>query len=286
MLYAHAVFERPMTAGHEPSATTTLLRADHPWSDAFLATLYDLFPFESDLPLYLELAAAQGGRVLELACGSGRVLLPLVGAGHQVVGLDASPHMLALARGKLTAAGPSAAARARLIQGDMRDFDLGELFDLAIVAVKSFAYLVERADQQRALTVIAGHLRPGGLLALDLLHPSPAWLLQPPGSLHQDLVQPVPERGVTLARTEAVVSTDLTRQVRVIRSAYELVTDEGLVTKRFVEWPYRYIYRFEAEHLLERAGLEVEAIYGGYQREPFTSESRTMLVLARRPAPP
>jgi hypothetical protein len=167
----------------------------------------------------------------------------------------------------------------------MRAFELDQLFDLAVIAVKSFAYLISRADQQRALAAVAAHLRPDGLLALDLLHPSPAWLLEPPGSLHQDLVQHVPERGVTLARTETVVSTDLAEQVRVIRSAYEVVADDGSVTKRFVEWPYRYTYRFEAEHLLERAGFHVEAIYGGYQREPFTTDSRTLLILARRSAP-
>ncbi|MDP8924845.1 MAG: hypothetical protein M3O34_18495, partial [Chloroflexota bacterium] len=153
------------------------------------------------------------------------------------------------------------------------------------IAVKSFAYLIARADQQAALAAVAAHLRPGGLLALDLLHPSPAWLLEPPGSLRQDLVEHVPEQGLTVARTEAVVSTDLAAQVRVIRSAYEIVADGGSVTKRFVEWPYRYTYRFEAEHLLERAGFEIEAIYGGYQREPFTSDSPTLLVLARRRGP-
>ena len=249
-----------------------------------MAGLYDLFPFEADLPLYRELAAVQGGRVLELACGSGRVLVPLVQARNRVVGLDASPHMLALARQKLEAAGPDAAARARLVQGDMREFQLDETFDCAVVAVKSLAYLTQRADQQRVLAGIARHLRPGGLLALDLLNPDPAWLLQRPGSLHQDLVQRIPERGVTLARTETVVSTDLAAQVRVIRSAYELVTDAGAVTKRFVEWPYRYVYRFEAELLLEQAGFEIEAVYGGYAREPFVSDSRTMLMLARRPS--
>jgi SAM-dependent methyltransferase len=279
------MLEDQTTADRPPTPSGALLRADHPWDDAFLASLYDLFPFEADLPLYLELAAAQGGRVLELACGSGRVLVPLVQAGHQVVGLDASPHMLALAREKLAAAGLADVTRARLIQGDMRELALGEVFDLAIVAVKSLAYLVHRADHQRVLAAIAEHLRPGGLLVLDLLHPSPAWLLQPPGSLHQDLVQHLPERGLTLARTETAVSTDLAAQVRVIRSAYELVTDDGAVTKRFVEWPYRYIYRFEAEHLLERAGFEVEALYGGYAREPFVSDSRTMLFLARRNRP-
>jgi SAM-dependent methyltransferase len=166
----------------------------------------------------------------------------------------------------------------------MRAFALDGPFDLAIVAVKSFAYLTDRAEQLRMLATIAAHLRPGGLLALDLLHPHPAWLLEPPGSLRQDLVARVAEGGVTVVRTEAVVSIDLAAQVRVIRSAYEVVSDDGRVTKRYVEWPYRYTYRFEAEHLLERAGFAVEAVHGGYAREPFGAESRTMLFLARRRA--
>jgi len=275
-----------MRSDAHPTPAGALIRADQPWDDAILAGLYDLFPFDADIPLYLELASAQGGRVLEVACGSGRVLVPQARAGHHVVGLDASPHMLARAHEKLTAAGLGESGRVRLVQGDMRTFELGEVFDLAVIAVKSFAYLLTRADQQRALAAVAAHLRPGGLLALDLLHPSPAWLLEPPGSLRQDLVQHVPERSVTLARTEAVVSTDLADQVRVIRSAYEVVADDGSVTKRFVEWPYRYTFRFEAEHLLERAGFEIDAVYGGYRREPFTSESRTMLLLARRVGAP
>jgi hypothetical protein len=93
----------------------------------------------------------------------------------------------------------------------------------------------------------------------------------------------VPERAFTLSRVESVVSTDLARQVRIIRSAYEVIDDRGQVLeKRFVEWPYRWTYRFEAEHLLERAGLEVEAVYGGYQREPFTSASPAMVFVARK----
>ena len=274
-----------MPSEHDTSSFAALVQADHPWGDAALARLYDLFPFQADLPLYLDLAAAQGGHVLELACGSGRVLVPLAQAGHRVVGLDVSPYMLELAGEKLVTAGPEAMARAQLVQGDMRGFTLGTRFDLAVIAVKSFAYLIERVDQQRVLAAVATHLRPGGVLALDLMHPAPAWLLRPPGSLHQDLVQHVPERGVTLARTETVVSTDLAAQVRMIRSAYEIVADDGSVTKRFVEWPYRYSYRFEVELLLERAGFEVDGIYGGYEYEPFVSDSPLMLVLARRATP-
>ena len=73
---------------------------DQPWDDADIASLYDAFPFTDDLDFYAGLAGTQGGRVLELGCGSGRILVPLARAGHHVVGVDTSPHMLALACGE------------------------------------------------------------------------------------------------------------------------------------------------------------------------------------------
>jgi SAM-dependent methyltransferase len=258
-----------------------LVRADHPWADAQLAQLYDVFPFEGDLPFYLDLARAEGGRVLEVACGSGRVAVPLARAGHHVVGIDISPHMLALALAKLDRTGTSA----HLEQADMRTFDVRRHgpFDLAIVAVKSFAYLTEPADQLAALERIAEHLRPDGLFAIDFLHPRPDWIGAPNGSMRADLLAYSAEHGFTLSRVESVVSTDLSRQVRVIRSAYEAVDERGaVISKRFVEWPYRWTHRFEAEHLLARRGFEIEAVYGGYERETFTAESSTMLFLARK----
>jgi len=240
-----------------------------------------MFVFEDDLPLYNDLAQHQGPRVLEVACGSGRVLVPLVRNGLTVVGVDASPHMLALADAKLSAEG----LEAQLVQDDMRTFQLDTAqFDLAIVAVKSFAYLLEPADQLRCLETIRTHLRPAGMLAMDLMHPSLEWLTAPRGSMRDDLLTYVPQHGYTLSRVESVVSVDRARQVRVIRSIYETVDDGGhVIDKRFVEWPYRWLHRFEAEHLLVRAGFEVEAVYGGYQREPFTSDSATMLFVATRP---
>ncbi|MGI8825154.1 MAG: class I SAM-dependent DNA methyltransferase [Chloroflexota bacterium] len=271
-----------MSLPHHEGADGAFIRAGQPWEDAALSGLYDAFPFDADLPLYQELAREQGGHVLEPACGSGRALVPLAEAGNRITGLDASEHMLALAREKLAASGTEVERRVHLQRGDMRSFDFGEKFDLAIIAVKSFAYLIERSEQQRTLTAVAAHLRPGGLLALDLLHPSPEWLMEAPGSLRQDQVRYVPYLGATVARTETMVSVDMARQVRVIRSAYEIVAGDGSVKKRIVEWPYRYTYRFEAEHLLERAGFDIQAVYGGYQREPFVSDSAVMLFLARK----
>jgi hypothetical protein len=78
-----------------------------------------------------------------------------------------------------------------------------------------------------------------------------------------------------------LVSTDLATLVRVTRSAYETVSD-GVVTKHFVEWPFRYTHRFEAEHLLEQAGFVVESVQGGYRGEAFTSDSSVFLLVGRR----
>jgi SAM-dependent methyltransferase len=259
-----------------------LVRVEQPWVDRELAQLFDAFPFAADLPVYLSLAAQEGGRVLELCCGTGRVLVPLVRDGHTVTGLDASEPMLDVARRKLAAQGLAVAERARLVAGDIREFDLPGSFDLALIASNSLSYLVERADQLRAFERITAHLRPEGLFAWDLFNPTPSWLAQAAGSLRQDLVQHDSERGLTVARTETVVSTDLAAQVRIIRSAYEVIDGGGRVTKRFVEWPFRYTFRFEAEHLLERAGFRIEALHGGYAGEPFGAESPKMLFLARR----
>ncbi|HET7035222.1 MAG TPA: class I SAM-dependent methyltransferase [Thermomicrobiaceae bacterium] len=269
-----------MTLPETRAAESAYIVAEQPWGNALLAQLYDVFPFDADIPFYQELAGREA-QVLELACGTGRVLVPLAAAGHEITGLDASPHMLALARAKLAAVGPQVAERANLVEGDMRGFSLDREFDLAIIAAKSIAYLTDRREQLQALRAVTAHLRPGGRLALDLLHPAPAFLAERPGSLRQDVAQVLAD-GRLVARTETLVDNDRAAQVRRIRSAYEIVAPDGAVTKHYVEWPYRYLFRFEAEHLLERAGFTVEALYGGYQHEPFVSDSPLMLFVARR----
>lgn len=254
---------------------------EHPWTEQQFARLYDAFPFDADVPFYLELARQAGGHVLEIGCGTGRLLLPLAQAGHRVSGVDVSPHMLAVARAKLTGHGDEIAGRVRLVQCDVRELVLDGPADLAVIPVKTFAYFVDRADQVEALTRIARCLRAGGLLALDLLNPTAEWVSRPDGSVRQDVAGEIDEQ--TVVRTETAVSTDTARQVRVVRSVYDVVAPDGTVRKRMVQWPFRWTYRFEAELLLERAGLRVEAVYGGYEREPYSADSRCLLLVARRP---
>ena len=129
----------------------------------------DLEGMEDDLPFLEGMAARCGSPLLELACGTGRALLPLARRGFQLTGVDVSPAMLAIARGRLQEAGLD--GRVRLVQQDMRDLDLGGRFNLAFALVNSFSHMLTLDDQLAALAAVRRHLEPGGILILDLFNP-------------------------------------------------------------------------------------------------------------------
>ncbi|MTI95244.1 MAG: class I SAM-dependent methyltransferase [Firmicutes bacterium] len=117
--------------------------------------------FTEDLEFYLELA--RGRRVLDIGCGTGRVMLPLLQAGVDVTGIDMSPHMLKLAAEKLNGAGFTP----ELHQGDMRDFNLESEFDLIIIPYYSMTYMHSDAERSTVLNCCWRHLASGGMLAFD-----------------------------------------------------------------------------------------------------------------------
>jgi len=94
----------------------------------FTAEFYDhVVPYRErqDVAFFVELAREAGGPVLEVGCGTGRVLIPTARAGFEIVGLDLSPSMLAVCRESLAQEPAEVQARVELVEGDMRDFDLG-----------------------------------------------------------------------------------------------------------------------------------------------------------------
>ncbi len=134
------------------------------------ARLYDrLFPGgRPAVDLYRAEAVRQGGSVLELACGTGRKLLPIASDGYPCTGLELSPAMLTEARRK---AG-ELALDVDWVQGDMREFDLGRRFDLVFVAANSLLHLHEAADLVSCFRSVRAHLAPGARFVFDVFNPS------------------------------------------------------------------------------------------------------------------
>ena len=139
--------------------------------------LYDaLMSPGAHAPYYCAVAARTGGPVLELACGTGQMIVPIARAGHAAAGLDLAPAMLAEARRKAEAAGVAV----ELVQGDMRGFDLGRRFALVFIARNSMLHLASPEDFAGLFDAVKRHLLPGGVFAFDVFNPGPKILARPP----------------------------------------------------------------------------------------------------------
>ena len=248
------------------------------------APFYDLefADFADDLPLLRAFAAHSGGTILELGCGSGRALVPLAEDGYAVTGVDRSPAMLALARAAADRAG--VAGGVTLVEDDIRSLDrLGDArFGLAFSAINSFLHLETQAEQLAALGAVARHLRPGGLLVLDLFPPHPDILNEYDGRmLHAGTYRdPQTDERIDKFSTSALDSAE--QRIETI-FFYDRLRADGTVERTAAPFTFRYLGRYELQLLLERVGFGEIACYGSYDLDPFTAASDRLIAVATWP---
>jgi len=252
---------------------------------ARLAELYDLDLEEApgDLELYLALARREGGPILELAAGSGRLAVPLAAAGYQVTAVDVDPAMLFRAaaawEAARTATGLSAGSL-ELVEGDLLTTDLGAGFGMAVLALNSLLLLETRARQAAAVAALARHLRPGGLAVIDV------WL---PGV--EDLAGYDGRLGLEWVRAER----DGRRTAKSASARYDPATASVELTTWFDSWPahggplerierqdrLRLVGADELVELAEGAGLRPEQLGGDHGLSPFGPGAERLVLLGR-----
>ena len=219
--------------------------------------------------------------MLELGCGTGRVLGALVRAGQRVVGVDRSGPMLARARARLEAA-EGAAGRWRLVAADLCTLALDERFPLVLAPLDLLGYFLTRDAQLAVLAAARAHLRPHGQLVIDVAFPPGAFLDQPEGVLVHQWTQRQSEREVVTKWW--VREVDRVRQLQHLTAFYDAVRADGVLHRWVHELTLRYYHRYELELLLERAGLAIEGVYGSYALDALQPDSSRLLILARRAA--
>jgi ubiquinone/menaquinone biosynthesis C-methylase UbiE len=226
------------------------------WDERF-ADRYDEWSAEmtQDVPFYVELARETKGPLVELAVGSGRVAIPVAEAtGRPVLGIDTSPTMLAQARERAAAAG----VELELREGDMSDLVLDEPAGLVYCPFRGLLHVPTWADRRRVFERVAASLRPGGRFAWNAFAFDHAIAARLDGE-HQD--EPVPH---------------LLRYA-VGDNRIDITLDGGGTTSLW------WATRNEWLGLIDVAGLEVEALYGDFERRPFDDESREYVWVTRRP---
>jgi SAM-dependent methyltransferase len=240
---------------------------------AFIADLYDyVVPYRTrpDIDFFVEAAQASGGSVLEVGCGTGRILIPTARAGVDIVGLDLSPHMLRVCQKRLLNEPEAVQSRIRLIQADMRNFDLAQTFKLVTLPFRPFQHLTTVEDQLSCLESIRQHLVEGGRLILDLFNPSLEALVRDNlGQEFGDEPEFKSPDGRRVVRRHKIVSRDYANQINQIELVYYVTHYDGREERLVHAFAMRYLYRFEAEHLLARCGFEVEEVYADYDKSPY-----------------
>lgn len=239
----------------------------------------DYRDYDDDLDALLELAQEAGGPVLELGCGTGRLLLPLAQAGHTLTGVDISPALLDVARRKLAQAGLLEGVT--LVEADLRSLALAQRdYGFAFCTSNTLMHLTTPAGQLAALRRAADHLRPGGLLLVDLFNPDIARLIEVHGVM--ELADQWETSDGAQVTKWSVRRLDLAEQLQETLFVYDETAPDGTLRRTLCPFMLRFLWRNEAELMLAAAGLAVEAVWGDFDGNPYDNQSDHLILVASK----
>jgi SAM-dependent methyltransferase len=235
----------------EQSAYDAIARLYDPWSRSVT----------EDVPFYVDEARKDGGPVVELGVGTGRIAVPIAAEGISVIGVDSSPGMLAVCREQAELAGVEHLLDLRL--GDLRDPPVAERVPLTICPFRAYLHLPTDAERLHALRAARELLEPGGRLVFDVFAPGA-----------RDIAE---THGRWLEREPGIFErADWDERRRTLTLSVRGAAGEATMKLAWISPP-------EWAGLLEQAGFEVEACYGWFDRSPYRGGEDSVWV-ARRPA--
>jgi SAM-dependent methyltransferase len=236
-----------------------------------------------DLPFYLELAEQTPGPILEVACGTGRVLLPIARKGIEIHGVDNSRPMLKILENSLAREPQEVRQRVTLHEGDMRDFRLGARFPLVIIPFRPMQHMHTVEDQVSALTSTAAHLSEGGILVFDVFYPKfdvitariGEEVLEFEWSSRADSMEVV-------RRYFRKESVDKINQIFYFNFIYRTFRAGELILEETEAFKLSYFTYPHLRALFLLAGLEPVAEYGSFVKTPLDNSAEQMIFLLRR----
>lgn len=241
--------------------------------EAYDLVLKDI-PYGFDF--YTGLAREAKGPVLDVCCGTGRILLPSMQAGVDIEGVDLFDSMLNTLRKKATALGLSP----RLHRADMSDFRVPRRFALVMIPFNAFIHNMTQEAQIRCLQLCREHLLPGGLLAFDTFFPAAQIVGSPPKTRVMEGEFPHPETGLTMRMYDTRTFDRVAQTQHSLNEIEEVGKDGSVRIVHRSEVSSRYIYKEEMALLLRVAGFKRWEILGDFDRKPLTQETDALIVLA------
>ncbi|SFJ55420.1 Methyltransferase domain-containing protein [Paenibacillus sp. UNC496MF] len=231
---------------------------------------------EVEWKFYLDLAAQQGGTILDVACGTGRFTIPLAERGFEITGVDITPEMLEAAKQKAERLG----VYVNWVHSDARQFELGRKFRFIFTTGNSFQHFLDRESVDGLLSTIHRHLDQDGVFAFETRNPILSRLTAD-SSIENDGGTWVDKDGYSCSST--------------YRRSYEHKTqlehyvftdrrwkDESDVSETIQPFALRYFFPQELESVLYYNGFKLEEMYGDFELASFQASSPLMVCVCRK----
>lgn len=259
------------------------------------ASLYDIVHsgLEGETEFYVDAACKTKGSVLELACGTGRITLPVAMRGIPIVGLDLSQPMLDRCTAKWNdACGASEVPhdKLQLVQADMSAFELDQQFSLIIMPYRSFMHLLKYREQLDCLECIAAHLEPEGRFIMNIWVPSAAYIYaygsvpEESEPTHIDKYQNGKD-GNTIEHYHSVYCNEFEQRLEELHIFVVLDKDGGEVSRKHLPLTRTWITLREMRNLIAVSSLEVEGVFGDFDKSPLTKKSTESVWVLKHRSP-
>ena len=236
-----------------------------------------------DLPFYLDLAEQTAGPILEVACGTGRVLLSIARKGIEIHGVDNSRPMLKILQESLARESQEVRERVKLHEGDMRDFRLGTKYPLVMIPFRPMQHMHTVEDQVSALTSVASHLNEGGILAFDVFYPKfDVITTKMVEEVFEFEWSPDPDSAEIVRRYFRKDSVDKIHQIFYFTFIYRTFRAGELILEETEAFKLSYFTYPHLRALFLLAGLEPVAEYGSFAKAPLDNSSEQMIFLLRK----
>jgi SAM-dependent methyltransferase len=236
-----------------------------------------------DVPFYVDLARKSGGPVLEIACGTGRVLLPIAREGIEIEGVDNSQSMLRILRRNLAREPREVRERVTIHEGDMRDFRLEKRFQLVTIPFRPLQHMYTVQDQMAALTTAACHVMEGGSVAFDVFFPNCEGIPANIGKEILDLEWTIDaEPRKIVRRYFRKKSYDKIQQTFSGEFVFRTYEGDNLILEETGPLKMSYYTYPHLRALFLLVGLEPVQEYGSFAREPLDNTSQEMIFVLRK----
>jgi ubiquinone/menaquinone biosynthesis C-methylase UbiE len=242
------------------------------------AQFYDLMYQwnKDDIPFYVKEAKKSGGKVLEIACGTGRITVPIAKAGVDITGIDYSKEMLDNLKRKIK----DLKNKPKIKQADMRTFKLRDKFNLIIVPFRAFLHMKTQEDQLKALMNFRKHLKKGGRLILNFFFPSYDWMVRRHDKNirqeQQDFKNPKTGNKV---QVWIHPKYDMVNQRIDVEDIFKEVKGKKSVKTWKIPYSLRYIWKNEFELMLKLVGFKSWKVYGGFKKKKLTPKEEQVWII-------